>query len=49
MGAQAAELILSRLADPALPVRRVVLKSTFMHRESCGCTDGAGGGRRPGL
>ena len=41
MGAQAADLILSRLTDPGLPVRRVVLKSTVMHRESCGCTDGA--------
>ena len=40
MGAQAADLILSRLADSALPVRRVMLKSTFMHRESCGCTIG---------
>ena len=42
MGAQAADLILSRLADPGLPVRRVLLRSTFMHRESCGCTVSTG-------
>lgn len=42
MGAQAADLILSRLTDPTLPVRRVMLRSTFMHRESCGCTGYAG-------
>ena len=39
MGAQAAQLILSRLRDPSLPTRRVRLESTFMHRESCGCTE----------
>lgn len=38
MGVQAAELVLSRLAHPELPSRQVRLKSTFVHRESCGCT-----------
>lgn len=37
MGVQAAELVLSRLAHPELPSRNVRLKSTFVHRESCGC------------
>ncbi|MDX6322652.1 MAG: LacI family transcriptional regulator [Propionibacteriaceae bacterium] len=38
MGVQAANLVLSRLTDPELPSRNVRLKSTFVHRESCGCT-----------
>lgn len=38
MGVQAADLVLSRLAHPELPSRNVRLKSTFVHRESCGCT-----------
>jgi LacI family transcriptional regulator len=38
MGVQAAELVLSRLNHPELPSRQVRLKSTFVHRESCGCT-----------
>ncbi|MEO7060570.1 MAG: LacI family DNA-binding transcriptional regulator [Lapillicoccus sp.] len=37
MGAQAGELILSRLAEPSQPSRRVQLRCTFVHRESCGC------------
>jgi LacI family transcriptional regulator len=37
MGEQAAELVLSRLADPSIPPRRVVMHARFMHRESCGC------------
>ena len=37
MGQQAAEMVLSRLADPGIPSRRVVLRPVFMHRESCGC------------
>lgn len=37
IGTQAGELILSRLAEPGLPSRRVQLRSTFVHRESCGC------------
>jgi LacI family transcriptional regulator len=37
MGRLAAQLVLSRLDDPSLPARRVLLESTFMHRESCGC------------
>ena len=37
MGEQALQLVLSRLADPAIPTRRVVMQSEFVHRESCGC------------
>jgi LacI family transcriptional regulator len=38
MGEQALQLVLSRLADPAMPPRRIVMHPTFVHRESCGCT-----------
>lgn len=31
------ELTLSRLGNPALPPRTVVVPTTFQHRESCGC------------
>ena len=34
---QAIGLVLSRLADPSMPARRVVLQTEFVHRESCGC------------
>jgi len=37
MGKQAVDLVISRLEDPSLPVRRVVMATTFVHRESCGC------------
>lgn len=37
IGEQAAEMLLSRLRNPTLPFRRVVLKPRFVHRESCGC------------
>lgn len=37
IGMHAAELVLSRIAHPELPGRRIQLKSTFVHRESCGC------------
>lgn len=37
MGREAANMVLTRLADPGQPVRRVVLRPTFRHRESCGC------------
>ncbi|MFT3875623.1 MAG: LacI family DNA-binding transcriptional regulator [Propioniciclava sp.] len=37
LGAHAAELVLSRLADPGLPPRQLRLATTFEHRESCGC------------
>ena len=37
LGEQAVELALSRLSDPALPCRRVVMQPRFVHRESCGC------------
>jgi len=38
MGEQALQLVMSRLADPTMPARRIVMHPTFMHRESCGCT-----------
>jgi LacI family transcriptional regulator len=37
MGEQAMHLVMSRLADPSMPVRRIVMHPTFVHRESCGC------------
>lgn len=37
MGEEAAQMVLSRLADPTLPPRRVIMRPTFVHRESCGC------------
>jgi LacI family transcriptional regulator len=37
IGAQAVELITSRIADPRLPPRLVRMQSTFVHRDSCGC------------
>jgi LacI family transcriptional regulator len=37
IGEQAMGLALSRIADPTLPPRRVLIHPTFMHRESCGC------------
>jgi LacI family transcriptional regulator len=37
MGEQAADMILTRLADPGIPARTVILTPQFMHRESCGC------------
>ena len=40
LGSQALRLVLSRLADPTLPPRRLVMKPTFVHRDSCGCPAG---------
>jgi len=37
MGEEAAHMVVSRLSDPSLPVRRVIMRPTFVHRESCGC------------
>jgi LacI family transcriptional regulator len=37
MGEHAVDMVLSRLADPSRPARKVVMRPTFMHRESCGC------------
>ncbi|WP_254712082.1 LacI family DNA-binding transcriptional regulator [Streptomyces sp. TRM64462] len=37
IGEQAFELALSRIADPDLAPRRVLVQPTFQHRESCGC------------
>lgn len=41
MGVEAAQMVLSRLADPSLPSRRVVMRPQLRHRESCGCRSGA--------
>jgi LacI family transcriptional regulator len=38
IGADAARLMLSRIADPKQDPRTVRLQPCFMHRESCGCT-----------
>jgi LacI family transcriptional regulator len=52
MGREAANMVLTRLDDPRLPVRRVVLGPSFMHRESCGCStldmSGTPSTRQPG-
>jgi LacI family transcriptional regulator len=37
LGAQAFQLVLSRIEDPGLPPRRVVMRPALVHRESCGC------------
>jgi LacI family transcriptional regulator len=42
IGAQAVQLLLARIGDPRRPAQTVRLGPRFMHRESCGCTQGAG-------
>lgn len=37
IGAQAVDLLTSRLGDLSLPARVVQMRPTFMHRDSCGC------------
>lgn len=37
IGEQAFGLAMSRMENPDLPPRRVLIRPTFMHRESCGC------------
>lgn len=37
MAEEAAQMVLTRLAEPDIPTRRTVLRPTFIHRESCGC------------
>ena len=37
IGAQAVDMLLTRLAAPGRPVRSVRLKPNFVHRDSCGC------------
>lgn len=39
LGARAVELLLSRLEDPSRPIRTERLEATFVHRDSCGCTE----------
>src|SRR4051794_32672191 len=39
LGSRAVELLLSRLEDPSRPVRTERLEATFVHRDSCGCTE----------
>lgn len=43
LGAQAVQLLLSRISDPGQKVRRVRLKPQFIHRDSCGCNARAHG------
>lgn len=38
IGAQSIELLLGRLRDPGMPARTVRMQTTFVPRESCGCT-----------
>ena len=38
IGAQSVELLLGRLRDPLMPARTVRMQTTFIPRESCGCT-----------
>ena len=42
LGARAVELLLSRLEDPDRPPRTERLEATFVHRDSCGCTQRSG-------
>ena len=37
IGEQSVAMLLSRLANPDLAVRKVQLDARFVHRESCGC------------
>jgi LacI family transcriptional regulator len=37
LGKEAVRMLLSRLKDPKLPVRKVRLQPGLVHRESCGC------------
>jgi LacI family transcriptional regulator len=37
IGEQAVSMLLSRLANPGLAIRKVQLEPKFVHRESCGC------------
>jgi len=37
IGEQSVAMLLSRLANPDLAVRKVQLEPKFVHRESCGC------------
>jgi LacI family transcriptional regulator len=43
MGAMAVRLLLSQLNGPPQPPRSIRLAPRFVHRESCGCRDGADG------
>lgn len=43
LGRSAVEWLLAKIADPALPVRRIIHPTTLVARGSCGCPDPAGG------
>lgn len=49
VGEQAAELLLSRLRNPDLPARKVMLNPWFAHRESCGCGQSPQDRKTPGV
>lgn len=40
LGELAVAMLLARVADPGRPVRKVRLRPTFVHRDSCGCPAG---------
>ncbi len=37
IGAQAIDLLLTRIGDPTIPPRQIRIQPTFVHRSSCGC------------
>jgi len=41
IGAKAVDLLVARLENPDRPVEKIHLKPTFVHRDSCGCPNGA--------
>ncbi|MGW2620319.1 LacI family DNA-binding transcriptional regulator [Streptomyces sp. NPDC001500] len=43
LGRSAVEWLLAKIAEPTLPVRRIVHPTTLVARGSCGCPDPAGG------
>ena len=43
LGAQAVDLLLSRLEDPTLEPRTIRLPARFVHRDSCGCDESRAG------
>jgi LacI family transcriptional regulator len=47
IGAEAARVLLDRLATPDRPARTVRLPCAFVHRTSCGCPEEPGGSEGP--
>jgi LacI family transcriptional regulator len=42
IGEHAFKLAQSRIEDPGIPPRRMLIHPSFMHRDSCGCAPGSG-------